>query len=1243
VKYGELISFEPIETVVQLKSADQFSQAEQLVATYVISEDMAERLVAVVFPNLQFEKPADNKGLLVVGNYGTGKSHLMSVLSAVAEHAELVNRLRSRRVAEAAQAIAGKFKVIRTELGSTTMDFREFICAELEENLARMGVAYKFPPRDKIPNHKAAFEEMMAAFHEHYPDHGLLLVVDELLDYLGSRKDQELMLDLTFLREIGEICQNLRFRFIAGLQEALFDNPRFSFVANTLLKVKDRFEQVFIARRDIKFVVAERLLKKTAEQKSKIREHLQQFTRFYGNMNERLEEFVRLFPVHPDYIEMFERVRYVEKRAILKTLSLAMKQMLDREVPADAPGLLSYDHYWTVLKEDRSFRIIPEVREVIECSLKLEELVETGYPRGKNKELARRIIYGLSLHRLTVGDIEKPVGLTAEALRDTLCLFDPLVRELGGEPADDLRGEVETALRLIMRTVNGQFISATEQDAKGRPGGQFYLDIKKTVDYDAQINKRAESLDKDRLDLAYFNALAQVLERSDDYYPGTHMAWEYEIEWRERKASRLGYMFFGAPNERSTAQPPRDFYLFFLQPYDPSAFKDEKNPGDVFFRLSRFDEVFEANLRRYAGALDLAQVSSGKDKSIYEAKAVQALKELVKWLKENIMTAFDVTHQGRTKVLQEWVKGKIFRSGKEADVRDIVNLVASTCLAAHFEDLAPEYPEFSILITSKNLVQAAQDALRWMKGAVQTKQGSAVLEALELLEGGRLNPHNSRYVKYILELLRAKGPGKVLDRRELMQEVYGVEYMAPEKYRLEPELVVVLLAAMVYTGDIVLVLPGNKKFDAGSFEELINLSMEELLNFKHLEQPKEWNLPALQALFELLGLAPGMARLVTQGKDEPVQELQAAVDRILERVVLARQRLQEGVRLWGQGLLSETEREEYGTRLDSFKEFLESLQAYSSAGRLKNLRYDATAINAQRAGLEVLSKIESLVDFVSEIGPEASYLSEAERVLPASHPWVARVAELRDEILARVAHAAGGITPAAKQEARQKLLALKKDYIQSYVELHTRARLGAAEDKRKGKLLQDERLNTLRKLATIDLMPAHQLADFQDRLAGLRSCFNLTEQDLSGRPVCPHCGFVPSRESVDVPAASVLEALDEELDNLLEDWTSKLLEELEDPTVRQNLELLKPQARQLVEEFLRQRELPVDPGHDFIQALREVLAGLTKVVVRTSDLKAALTAGGSPATPAEIKKRFEDYLNELVGGRDPATVRIVLE
>lgn len=60
MKYGDLIQFDPIETVVQLRDADERSEAKRLVATYAISDEMADKLVAVVFTSLQFERPADN-------------------------------------------------------------------------------------------------------------------------------------------------------------------------------------------------------------------------------------------------------------------------------------------------------------------------------------------------------------------------------------------------------------------------------------------------------------------------------------------------------------------------------------------------------------------------------------------------------------------------------------------------------------------------------------------------------------------------------------------------------------------------------------------------------------------------------------------------------------------------------------------------------------------------------------------------------------------------------------------------------------------------------------------------------------------------------------------------------------------------------------------------------------------------------------------------------------------------------
>ena len=74
MKYGDCIQFDPIDSVVQLLDANKDEAAKRLVSTYVISDEMAERISELVIPQLQFVLPADNKGLLIVGNYGTGKS-----------------------------------------------------------------------------------------------------------------------------------------------------------------------------------------------------------------------------------------------------------------------------------------------------------------------------------------------------------------------------------------------------------------------------------------------------------------------------------------------------------------------------------------------------------------------------------------------------------------------------------------------------------------------------------------------------------------------------------------------------------------------------------------------------------------------------------------------------------------------------------------------------------------------------------------------------------------------------------------------------------------------------------------------------------------------------------------------------------------------------------------------------------------------------------------------------------------
>ena len=121
-----------------------------------------------------------------------------------------------------------------------------------------------------------------------------------------------------------------------------------------------------------------------------------------------------------------------------------------------------------------------------------------------------------------------------------------------------------------------------------------------------------------------------------------------------------------------------------------------------------------------------------------------------------------------------------------------------------------------------------------------------------------------------------------------------------------------------------------------------------------------------------------------------------------------------------------------------------------------------------------------------------------------------------------------------------------------------------------------------------------------------------------------------------------LAAIDRDLDRVLSEWTEALVESLNDPTTTDQMQLLGTQQRQLVGAFLAARVLPGPLSDDFVEAVREVLSGLSKVVLTSDGMRTALASGGLPATLEEMKRRFGRHLAEEAKGLDPAKVRIVL-
>ena len=179
----------------------------------------------------------------------------------------------------------------------------------------------------------------------------------------------------------------------------------------------------------------------------------------------------------------------------------------------------------------------------------------------------------------------------------------------------------------------------------------------------------------------------------------------------------------------------------------------------------------------------------------------------------------------------------------------------------------------------------------------------------------------SRYAQEVLSRLKAKGHGQVLNRGELLSGATDIEYFAPCSFRLEPDLLVTVLGGLVYSGDIVLAITGDK-IDSGKLTLLAERLSDELKAFKHVEAPKEINVAVLRALFELLGLSPGLAQT---GHARAPKSRSSSCSRPSASWSAAcsppAPTCRAASAFWGQPLLRDDELRDWRTRLEALKTF----------------------------------------------------------------------------------------------------------------------------------------------------------------------------------------------------------------------------------------------------------------------------------------------------------------------------------
>lgn len=1250
MKYKELIQFDPITTVVQLTDSSNSSKAKHLVETYVISETMQAQLSEIVFPQLDLGNTGEHKGMLIVGNYGTGKSHLMSFISAVASDAHMVDFIGNPEVKTAAGTIAGKFDVLPTEIGGVETPFRTILVSILQGHLNKVGVDYVIPSDDtSITNNKEWMAAMMDAYHAKFPGKGILVIIDEMLDYLRALQEKSLVLALGVMRELGEFA-NARdaagkpygLHFIGGVQEAIFDSGRFAFVSDSLGRVAERFRQVKIDRADVQYVISERLLKKSAEQMGMVESHLAKFTKCYEDLAPRMGLFKRMFPVHPDFLATFEKMHCVEKRRILDTLSAKMSALLENDVPENEPGLIAFDSYWADVKKDSTSRTNSDTKSVINSVAQLESKIDQGGLSKMYVPIAHRLVNALAVHRLSQDAIDTQMGLTAKELREQLFVYDD---DCATEenPAEALQEQIQVVMKKLMAAVDGQYISRNVNN------DQYYIDVKKIVDVEQLIEKRAESLDPERLDRAYFDAIGHLMEVTDvPAYCTGFKIWEYsDIRWFSHKTFRRGYLFFGAPNERSTAQPPRDYYIYFLHPFGSVAFQDEKKSDEVFFRLDNVDADFKKQVAAYAGAIELRDTNTGALKNAFDNRAANILStKIIPWINSKGLDAFSVTYKGVKKKATAWIHGVDLRDlmgigpNETLNFRDRVHAVCGYLLEACFHEQAKEYPVFSKYLSAEARNGAIKDSLRLIAGS-GTKQGVVLLDGLKLLDGtGSVAVSDSPYAEKVMKMLDDAGPGKVVNRSELIVNQEGRNWFDPEKSRLEPELLILLLAALVYAGRIVLSIPG-KTFAATALGELANADIADLVEFSHISRPQAGNAEGVEAVIRLFKLPPGLASQISMLKSDPVTKLQTAVSERIQMAAPLISRLGHGVTFLGIDLLDTCHLPDAMQRVKAAKDLLEKIRNFDTPAKLLAMPLSKAEVDAQNGNVALIAALDVLVKFCYDHIAVVDYFDKAAADCPDDDTWRAEKKSTFEAIRTDIVQAdtIEKLTPILKS-AEQKFKQLEDNWVAHYTALHGNARLSENDDLKKQQVKNSVTLKKLTDLAAIDIIPKSELDQLQAQINAMVVCGDCNPQHLHQTRICTSCHYSPKNDGTGTNASAALAQMPQLLDALLAKWTALILENL--PKVSDQFELLSSGERSEVEGMMSSGKLPSTISSVLLSGLKKALGGLEKIVVNTSEIANRLMALG-PCEAPKVERAVLDFFADKTNGHDLAKVRIVFE
>lgn len=1227
MKYKELIQFEPINEVVKFSRLEEEDYRKSLVRNFVFSKDYEKTIIPRICENLDytqtyrpFQKDLfsgfDTFGLQIVGNYGTGKSHLMSLVSLIAENKDYLPLISNESAKEALGAIAGKYKIIRFELGND-QELWDIICYQIDKRLKDFGVNYSILADTSLDQYSVKLAKMMAHFEDKYPEHGLIIIIDEMLSYLKGRSEPgKLNRDLAVLQALGQYSDHSKFRMIFGVQEQIYNAPEFQFAAEMLQKVNDRYIDITITKQDVQYVVQHRLLKKTDGQKEQIRQHLAKYVEFFTDLHSNFEEYVELYPVNPSYFDNFSQIKIGKaQREVLKTLTQKFQSILDDEVPSDAPGLICYDSYWNDLKAS-DMQTDPDIRRITEIMSTVHQKIDDNFTgiRARKAPLAKRIANACAI-KILQDSLQKQNGVSSENLVDDLCYLDATCID-----RSMLMDVIDTTAKQIITATQGQYFEKSETNQ------EYHLRIEGGVNYEQKVKDFASQMSDSIKDAHFFNFLVEYLPIEVEQYRREFKIFKHKIDWKSHKTMLDGYIFMGNPAERSTTHPEQNFYIYFMPIFNKEAMAHANEPDSIYVHLDKVSDEMKELIGLWAASEALIKSVDTSQKSFYMQLKKSYADKLKPVFEREFRDKTEIYYQG---VIQNISPGMLVGGSKE----QVISNIASALLEDYFCNQLPNYPKFTLLqqpLTSENIGNMLKGARQKIANPLLANRNSeAILAGLGLLHENKLSVENSIYANSLKQKLEEKGQGQVLNRDEIIYQFWESDYRSVD-FHIDAAFEFLVLSTMVALGEIEIDYPGGKNINATNIKEIVDITPDYAYSFSHIKRPRGMNVPAVKELF--LGIT---GKDMTSQLDNPESYAQLLHDAKLlaTKVVTLDNKIKHGLMIDGKEVLSQADGNAMSIKFAALVGLCDRVQAYNSQAKMRNLPWSAEELQGVFSAKALISEAEKYLKFQEEFKIKISYLNQAIQYI-ADKDFESEIEAAINEVGEKAKYIGNDSVINAY---KQKLDALADRYADWYVAEYDRLHINEFEFTKKSQIQHSDTKAVCDVAYAQDFLTVKaQYIEWERKM----SMLTIKQSHVTKANVLnvPYQNFNPkSYQNQTLPK---LEDLKNELDEIYNAIDKSLHEILTDQNLLNNAaDALEDSEKKLVEKY-KSEQTTAQNVEKIIKIIHKLHKGIKKIEITEQDIREVLNR---PMTPEDAIKALTKMIKDKSFGANSDITRIILK